>query len=34
MEKNLKVLFVNNDINRLGGIDKCFTDDVSLFKQT
>ena len=28
----MKILFVNNDINRLGGIDKCFTDDVSLFK--
>ena len=32
MEKIMKILFVNNDINRLGGIDKCFTDDVSLFK--
>lgn len=32
MKKSLKILFVNNDINRLGGIDKCFTDDVSLFK--
>ena len=30
----MKILFVNNDINRLGGIDKCFTDDVSLFRNS
>lgn len=29
----MRILFVNNDIGRLGGIDKCFQDDVDLFKK-